>query len=136
MRGEDLRRPALIAVPIGAVGSVGLMLSAAHRNGTRMLFLLVLFTGWVLSPFVALAWAHAVSKRWSPPTRSALHVVTLVIAIASLLIYAAVAFGPPREKIAPVFVMVPPASWLLLAITVPIAARLAGRKSQDSHPRS
>ena len=126
---EDLRKPALIALPIGAVGAVGLMLSAGHRNGTRMLFLMVLFTGWVLSPFVALAWAHATSKRWSPPPRAALHVVTLITTVASLLIYAAVVFGPPREKVAPLFVIVPPASWLLLAIVVPMAARLGGRKA-------
>jgi len=126
---EDLRKPALIALPIGAVGAVGLMLSAGHRNGTRMLFLLVLFTGWVLSPFVVLAWAHAASKRWSPPPRAALHVVTLITTVASLLIYAAVAFGPPREKVAPLFVIVPPASLLLLAIAIPMAARLGGRKA-------
>jgi len=126
---EALRTPALIALPIGAVGAFGLMLSAGHRNGTRMLFLLVLFTGWVLSPFVALAWAHAVSKRWSPPTRAALYLVTLIITVASLLIYAAVAFGPPRGKIAPLFVIVPPASLLLLAIVVPTATRLGGPKA-------
>src|SRR5439155_20642143 len=93
MRVENLRGPALIALPIGAVGAVGLMLSAGHRNGTRMLFLLVLFTGWVLSPFVALAWAHATSKRWSPPPRAALYIVTLIITMATLLIYASVVFG-------------------------------------------
>jgi len=46
-----LRSAARIAVPAGAVGSVGLMLHAGRRNDSRIL--LVLFTLWVLSPFVA-----------------------------------------------------------------------------------
>ena len=46
---------ALIGVIAGAVGSVGLTLYAG-RSTPR--FLLVLFVIWVLSPFVALAWAN------------------------------------------------------------------------------
>ena len=52
-----LRGMALIAVVAGAVGSLGLMLRADQRTPR---FLLVLFFFWVLSPFVALAWANVV----------------------------------------------------------------------------
>ena len=48
-----LHAAALIALPAGAVGSVGLLLRAGQRNNSRLL--LVLFTIWVLSPFLALA---------------------------------------------------------------------------------
>src|SRR5450432_3739404 len=65
-----LRAVSLIAVVVGAVGSVGLMLSAG-RSTPR--FLLVLFVIWVLSPFVALAWANVVSRRWSSLTRVTLY---------------------------------------------------------------
>ncbi len=51
-----LRAAALIALLVGAVGSVGLMLREGHRNPSRLL--IVLFTFWVLSPFMALVLAN------------------------------------------------------------------------------
>ena len=41
-----------------------------------------------------------------------------------------VAFGRPRAKPAFVFLVVPLASWLLIAIVIPIAARMSGRLSR------
>jgi hypothetical protein len=125
-----LRAAALIAVLAGAAGSLGLMLHAGRRNDSRIL--LVLFTIWVLSPFVALVLADVVSKRWSALTRATLHSVMLVLPLGSLAIYGDVALGPPRAKTAFVFVVVPPASWLLIAIAVPIAALISGRPSRRS----
>jgi hypothetical protein len=125
-----LRAAALIAVLAGAAGSLGLMLHAGRRNDSRIL--LVLFTIWVLSPFVALVLADVVSKRWSVLTRATLHSVMLVLTLGSLAIYGDVALGPPRAKTAFVFVVVPPASWLLIAIAVPIAALISGRLSRRS----
>ena len=119
---------ALIAVLAGAVGSVGLMLHAGHRNPSRLL--LVLFALWVLSPFIALVLANMVAKHWSVLTRATLYTVMLVLTVGSLAIYGDVALGPPRTKGAFVFVVVPPASWLLIAIVVPIAALISGRPSR------
>src|ERR1035438_2811719 len=115
-----LRAAALIAVLAGAVGSVGLMLHAGRRNPSRIL--LVLFALWVLSPFAALVLGNMFSKRWLVPARAALYSVMLVLTMASLAIYGVVALGPPRAKTAFVFLVVPPASWLLMAIVVPVAA--------------
>src|SRR4051812_29778826 len=89
-----LRAAALVTVLAGAVGSVALMLRAGHRNPSRML--LTLFAFWVLSPFIALVWAHAVSKRWPALTRATLYGVMMVVTLCSLAIYATVALGPPR----------------------------------------
>jgi len=125
-----LRAAALIAVLAGAAGSLGLMLHAGRRNDSRLL--LVLFTIWVLSPFVALVLADVVSNRWSVLTRATLHGVMLVLTLGSLAIYGDAALGPPRAKTAFVFVVVPPASWLLIAIAVPIAALISGRLSRRS----
>lgn len=119
-----LRVAALIAVLVGTVGSVGLMLYVGRRNNSRIL--LVLFALWVLSPFVVLILAHVVSKSWSVLTRATLYSVALVLTLGSLAIYGYIAFGPPRAKTAFVFVVVPPASWLLIAIVVPIAALISG----------
>ena len=120
-----LRVAALIALPAGAVGSVGLMLYAGRRNSSRLL--LVLFALWVLSPFMALVWANLVSTRWTDRTRATLHGLMLVLTIGTLAIYGAVAFGPPRAQAAFVFVVVPPASWVPIAIVVAIARRISGR---------
>jgi len=120
-----LRTAALIAVLAGAAGSVALMLRAGHRNPSRIL--LALFAFWVLSPFIALVWAHSVSKRWQALTRATLYGMMMLLTLGSVAIYAAVALGPPRAKTAFVFVVVPPASWLLIAIALSIAA-LVSRK--------
>ena len=123
-----LHAAGLIAVLAGAVGSVGLMRHAGRNNPSRLL--LVLFALWVLSPFIALILANMVSKRWSVLTRATLYSVMLVLAVSSLVIYGVVALGPPRPKTAFVFVVVPPASWLLIGIVLPIAALVSRRPSR------
>jgi len=70
------------------------------------------------------------SKRWSVLTRATLYVVMLVITFGSLGIYGALAFGPLRAKTGFVFLVVPAASWLLIAIVVAIAALISGRLSR------
>ena len=126
-----LRGTSLVAVAVGAVGSVGLMLRAGQRTPR---LLLVLFTIWVLSPFVALLWANMVAPRWSAVTRAALYCVTLVVSLGSLAAYAdLVVIRPPRSANAFPFVAVPPASWVFMTVVVAMAAlvsrRLARRRA-------
>ena len=125
-----LRTAALIALPAGAAGSIDFMLRAGHRNPSRVL--LILFAIWVLSPFVALVFATIVSKDWSVLTRTTLHGVMLILTVSSLAIYGDVALGPPRAKTAFAFVVVPPVSWLLIAITISIAVLISRRRSARS----
>jgi hypothetical protein len=120
-----LHGAALIAAPTGAVGSLALMFHVGHRQ--RSIILMVLFTAWVLPPFVVLLWADALSKRWSVVTRATLHIVMLVITLGSLAVYGVVALGPPRPKPAFAFLMVPLASWLLMAVVVPISVLMSRR---------
>ena len=122
-----LRATALIAVLAGAGGSVGLMLRAGQRTPR---LLLVLFFFWVLSPFVALVLAHVVSKRWSALTRATLSSVMLFVTLCSLAIYGYDALRPRKAQAAFWYVLVPPASWLLIAIVVPIAALISGKLSR------
>ena len=122
-----LRAGARIAVVAGAVGSVGLTLRAG-RSTPRLL--LVLFVLWVLSPFVALAWANMVAKRWSVLTRAMLYCVTLVVTLGSLAIYGSVVLPPVGSPRAFLFVVVPPGSWLLITIVVPLTALISGRLSR------
>lgn len=124
-----LRAVALIALVAGAVGSVGLMLHAG-RSTPRPL--LVLFVIWALSPFVALALAHRASMRWSALTRAALDCVTLAITLGSLAIYGGIIAPPVGSRPAFVFVAVPPASWVLMAVVVSIAALISRRRAKSS----
>ena len=120
-----LRAVGLIAVAAGAVGSIGFML----RAGNPPLFLRVLFAVWVLSPFVALLFAHVVSKRWPVLTRATLYSLMVIVTVGSLAFYGNVVFGPPRPKPASVFLLVPLGSWLLMTIAVSIAAFISRRLS-------
>lgn len=121
-----LRTAALIAVVGSSVGSLLLMLMAGHPP----LFLRVLFAIWVLSPFIALLVADKVSKRWSVITRAALYIVMLVLTVSSLAIYGYFVLRPRESTPTFVFVVVPPASWLLMTIVVPLAALISGRLSR------
>ena len=120
-----LRTVAVIAVVVGAVGSVGSMLVEGHPP----MFLRILFTIWVLSPFVALVLANMVSKRWSVTTRATLYCVMLVVTLTSLAIYGYFVLRPHESTPTFVFLVVPLGSWLLIAIVVPMAAFISGRRS-------
>lgn len=122
---DRLRGVALMVVAAGAAGSLGLMFRADQRTPR---FLLVLFVIWILSPFVALAWANMVSKRWPVLTRATLYGVTLVITLGSLAFYGKFISPPAGSPRAFVFVAVPPASWLLMAIVVSAAALISRRR--------
>ncbi len=126
---DRLYAAALIAALVGAGGSVGLMLYAGRHNDSQLLLLLMAI--WVLSPFIALIVINLVSKRWSPLTRAALYSVMLVVALGSLTIYGAYALWPPKAQAAFVYVVVPPMSWLLIAISLPIAAFVSRRQSRQ-----
>ena len=54
----------------------------------------------------------------------------LVLTLGSLAIYGVDALRPPRPQAAFVFIVVPPASWLVIAIVIPIAALTSGRLSR------
>jgi hypothetical protein len=117
-----LQRIARVALVLGAVGSLALM----FMHGRPSAFLLILFTGWVLAPFMGLGWADRLSARWSPSSRTWLCYLMIVIAVGSLAIYGydvATSYGR-----AVLFVAVPIIAWALVLITIPIVV-VAGRRS-------
>jgi len=126
MSGARFVPAALLAAVIGAAGSVWFMylVGARQRSG----ILILMFTVWVLSPFVGLVAADHRWKDRAPPFRATLHVVTLLVALGSLAVYGEVALGPPRLKPARFFLMVPLLSWVILAIAVSIAGRISDRR--------
>ena len=116
-----LRTMALIVVSLGALGSLGLMFNAGRHTPV---LLLVLFVGWVLSPFVGLLIANKISKRWSVPTRVTIYCLMLFLTLVSLVIYSG-ALTPPETKPASIFLVVPLTSWLLIVTVILIARRLS-----------
>src|SRR6267378_2316543 len=122
-----LRAVALIAVVVGAVGSVGLILWVGRGNPSRVL--LGLFVIWDLSPFIGLLLAEMVSKRCSFITRATLNIVMLIVALSSLALYGDVVLRP-RPQPAFMFLVVPLGSWLFMTIVVPIAALISARRSR------
>jgi len=130
-----LRAVSLIGVVAGAAGSVGLMLRAGYRDGSAIpVVLLILFSGWVLSPYMGLVLADIVSKRWSYLTRATLQGLMVIVSLCSLAIYGNVAFSPPRPQPAFMFLVVPSGSWLLMITVVPIAAFLSRRQGRGGAP--
>ena len=110
-------RVALIAALVGAVGSVGLLLQVGRRKHSPPLLLALVVT-------------NIASTSWSVSTRATLYSAMLVVALGSLAIYGDIGLGPLGAKTVPVFVIVPPASLLLIAIVVPIPALLSARLSR------
>jgi hypothetical protein len=121
-----LRVVALVTVAGAAVASLALMLYVGRRNPSVLL--MALFAIWVLSPFVVLAVANIISRRWSVATRATLYVVTLVVTLGSFAMYADVVLRPPRATPASRFLLVPLGSWLLMTIVAPIAAWISRRR--------
>ena len=124
----------MVAVLAGAVGSLYLMFRVGQRNPSRLL--LAMFTGWVLAPFVALAWCHVAAKRWSEFANTAVQVVSLVVALGSLLVYGYIAFGPPRAQPAFFFLVVPFVSLLLIAIVALLRGKKVPEPNDPTEPSS
>lgn len=125
--GAGLRFTALIALVIGAAGSLGLWIHATHHPPP---LLIVLFVVWVLSPFVVLGIGHVMAKRWALSTQTALCWVTLLVAVASIAIYADDAVSHRTAHPAAVYVVVPPAAWLVSIAAIGLGAWIARRKQK------
>lgn len=120
---------ARMALMVGAAGSVAIMLHVGHRNNSTIpLILLVLFTGWVLSPFVALLLAERIGKRRQALAPTTLHRLMLILTLGSLAMYGYVALRAPRPKPAAVFLLVPLGSWILVGAVFAIAAFQSSRQ--------
>ena len=107
---------ALIVLFAGALSSLALMFNAGHNQ--KSILLIVLFTGWVLSPFIGLFIADRISKRWSSKTRLTIYLLIIFIALASYISYSG-ALNVPGTKPAFKFLIVPLISWVLILVIVP-----------------
>jgi hypothetical protein len=108
-----------LLISLTALASLGLTLYVGPRNTS--IFLITLFTIWVLSPFGALALANLSLAFRSYPL---IRILTLLIPLASVTVYSIVAVSQP-DKPAFWFLVVPLLSWLLIAMAGLLAARAA-----------
>ena len=129
MSTSTLRTAGLLAVLAGAAGSLAFLL---HAGRSPALVLVFIMSAWVLSPFVALIVAGVISKQWSAPTRSALSWVMFVLPLGSLAVYGVDFLHPPAVQRAFVFVVVPPVSWLSIAVAITSAARLSSKRAHHA----
>jgi hypothetical protein len=123
-----LRSASLIALVFGAVGSIGLL---RHAQEHPPVIVVAGFVVWVLAPFALLGVAHFLSGRWSRRNQIALHVVTLVITLASLAIYLDDNIAHRTAKRAFVYVAVPPASVILIGVALGIFAWQARKAKHE-----
>jgi len=122
---SGLRRSARAALAAGAAGSVVLMMRAGARQ--RSILLILLFTGWVLSPFLALALANVLARGWQPSTRTALYGAMLGVSFISLSIYGLHAMlGGAKAGF--IYLVVPAACWLLIGMAAATAAFVSPRR--------
>ncbi len=122
-----LRTIALVLLLIGSIGSFYLTLREGRND--KSVLEIFLFLVWVISPFLALFIASSISKKWADSTRVAVYILMLVITPFSLISYSG-ALKLPGISPAFVFLIVPPLTWLLMAIAIPIAESLSRRKSR------
>lgn len=125
MAGSGLAGLARAALAAGAAGSVLLMLRAGSRQ--RSVLLIFLFTGWVLSPFLALALANLRIPRLAPRMRGAVHGAMIGVAILSLGTYTMHAV---RGVMKPgfVYLVVPGMCWVLILVVLGANALVARRR--------
>ena len=116
----------LIAVLLGAAGSLVLMFNAS-RNQSSIL-LIALFTIWVLSPFIGLLVVNRISKRWSTLSRVTFYWLTVVLIVGSLVVYSGI-FNPPGTKAGFIFLVVPFASWVLVGTVILITRKILKQQS-------
>ena len=123
-----LRIIALIVLFAGAISSLVLMFNAGHNQ--KSILLILLFTGWVLSPFIGLFIADMISKNWLSKTRLTIHLLIIFITVASLIFYSET-LKIPGTKPAFKFLIVPLISWVLILIIVPIKRKRANESNAN-----
>jgi len=101
------------------------MLYSARNSGQHLLK--VLFTIWVLSPFLLLELGDIFSKRWRVIARPSLYWMMMIVAVGPLAIYGLAVLRSPEAIPTPVFVATPPISVLAIAAVVGITAWISRR---------
>ena len=109
---------------VGAIISLWFMFNAGRNQPSTLL--IILFTLWVLSPFIGLFLLNNISKRWIVSVRETLYWLAIITIILSVAGYSGL-FNTPGTKNAFVFLVIPFLSWIIIAISFFIARRVSKR---------
>jgi hypothetical protein len=112
----------LLTVLIGAGGSLVFMFNASRNQ--RSILLIALFTICVLSPFIGLLIGNTISKRWSALSRATFYWLTIILTIASLVVYGGI-LNPPGTKAGFIFLVVPFTSWVVMGTVILITRTIS-----------
>ena len=97
-----------------------------HGRTNQHVVIFILFTGWVLAPFLGLAWADRLASSWPDAARTILYSLMLLVSLGSLAVYGYdLATGYGRAVL---FVAVPVVAWVVILVGLPIAVA-RGRRS-------
>ena len=106
---------ALVALSVSSISSLYFMFNVGRNQ--KSILLLLLFTGWVLSPFVGLVIANTISKPWLVLARKPIYKLMVILSIASFIAYSGI-LSPTNLKPAFMFLIVPLASWVIILIFI------------------
>ena len=123
---EGGTKSAAFGLAIAGITSLALMVHAGRHQ--RSVILILLFVGWVVSPFLGLLYGYLSSRDWSSSARRTLHALTLAVVFICPGIYALAAFGYTNLKMGFVFLVVPLACWVLIGLLFCVAL-LSSRNS-------
>ncbi len=115
MTGTGIRLLLLAA----AAASLVLMYRAGHRNPSIVLMLM--FTVWVSSPFVALDVVNSFARRWPSARQAVIRTTAVIVALGSVSVYGVDAVRPLSSKGAFFYLVVPFVSWLVIAGAMAVA---------------
>lgn len=104
-----------------AVVALFSMFTIGHRQ--RSVLLIVLFLGWVLSPYVVLGVLTVRARHWNPSARATVRFAALLISVAALVRYAWVVIRPLTARPASTFLIVPLVSWVAIGVATVVAVR-------------
>jgi hypothetical protein len=108
-------------VMAGAACSLGFTLYTGRNNSSVPLILI--FSGWVVSPFIALLLINIITKRWQVFNRLILYGLMVSLTVGSMVIYSGL-WSPPGAKTAFVFLVVPLLSWSMIGMIL-LATKLS-----------
>jgi uncharacterized membrane protein YhaH (DUF805 family) len=115
----------IMVIVVGAIVSLLLMFDAGRDQ--KSIFLMALFTGWVLAPFIIYTAVTFISQRWSDSAQATLYGLVLFLCVLSLIIYNGT-FDVPGTKPAFKFLMAPLVSLTIIVVTFAVVQRLEKRR--------
>lgn len=122
MRESKTRRAAIVALILGAIGSLVLM--ARMGRAQRSILVIALFVVWDAGPFALLGFAVWASRGWDVRARMAVYAVSFAVSIGSVGAYLVDTLGPPHPQPAFMYVIVPPIAVVAAGIALLTAHRL------------